>query len=121
MIDPLDRWREHGEKPDYAGLLTYGGHGFEEKQFFALWDALPGIRYTKAQLPQSADLLQPGLEKQYDVIVMYDMAKGFTPRQEQNFLALVQKGMVIDNAWFRAGVFIRMTEPAGVRQLQTDD
>lgn len=25
MIDPLDRWREHGEKPDYAGLLTFSG------------------------------------------------------------------------------------------------
>src|SRR4051794_18445169 len=25
MIDPLERWREYGEKPDYAGLLTYGG------------------------------------------------------------------------------------------------
>ena len=24
MIDPLHRWREHGEKPDYAGLLTFG-------------------------------------------------------------------------------------------------
>jgi agmatinase len=25
MIDPLERWREFGEKPDFAGLLTYGG------------------------------------------------------------------------------------------------
>src|SRR3954464_10699070 len=25
MIDPLERWREYGEKPDYAGLLTYAG------------------------------------------------------------------------------------------------
>jgi agmatinase len=25
MIDPLERWRDHGEKPDYAGLLTFGG------------------------------------------------------------------------------------------------
>jgi agmatinase len=24
VIDPLHRWREHGEKPDYAGLLTFG-------------------------------------------------------------------------------------------------
>jgi agmatinase len=24
VIDPLDRWRAHGEKPDYAGLLTFG-------------------------------------------------------------------------------------------------
>jgi agmatinase len=25
VIDPLARWREYGEKPDYAGLVTYGG------------------------------------------------------------------------------------------------
>jgi agmatinase len=25
MIDPLERWREYGERPDYAGLLTFGG------------------------------------------------------------------------------------------------
>ena len=25
VIDPLDRWREYGEKPDFAGLLTFGG------------------------------------------------------------------------------------------------
>jgi agmatinase len=25
MIDPLERWREYGEKPDYAGPLSYGG------------------------------------------------------------------------------------------------
>jgi agmatinase len=24
VIDPLERWGEHGEKPDYAGLLTFG-------------------------------------------------------------------------------------------------
>jgi agmatinase len=24
VIDPLERWREFGEKPDYAGLLTFG-------------------------------------------------------------------------------------------------
>jgi agmatinase len=25
VIDPLERWRQYGEKPDYAGLLTFGG------------------------------------------------------------------------------------------------
>jgi len=25
VIDPLERWREYGDKPDYAGLLTFGG------------------------------------------------------------------------------------------------
>jgi agmatinase len=30
MIDPLDRWAQYGEKPDYAGLLTFGGVPFTE-------------------------------------------------------------------------------------------
>ena len=30
MIDPLERWRAYGEKPDYAGLLTYGGARFTQ-------------------------------------------------------------------------------------------
>src|SRR3954453_12340637 len=25
MIDPLERWKQYGEKPDYAGLLTFSG------------------------------------------------------------------------------------------------
>jgi len=30
VIDPLHRWREYGEKPDYAGLLTFGGAPYTE-------------------------------------------------------------------------------------------
>ena len=30
MIDPRERWDEVGEKPDYAGLLTYGGVPYTE-------------------------------------------------------------------------------------------
>ena len=24
-VDPLQRWAQYGEKPDFAGLLTFGG------------------------------------------------------------------------------------------------
>jgi agmatinase len=30
VIDPLERWREHGAKPDYAGLLSFGGLPYTE-------------------------------------------------------------------------------------------
>jgi agmatinase len=30
VIDPLERWREHGEKPDFAGLLSFGGAPYTE-------------------------------------------------------------------------------------------
>ena len=67
-------------------LVTYGGHGFEEKQFFAMFDALPNVTYKKAELPKQADLLKPGLEKDFDVIVMYDMVGGISPEQQKAFV-----------------------------------
>jgi len=30
VIDPLERWREHGEKPDYAGLPSFAGAPYTE-------------------------------------------------------------------------------------------
>lgn len=30
MLDPMNRWAIHGEKPDYAGLLTFGGLPYTE-------------------------------------------------------------------------------------------
>lgn len=30
MIDPLERWREFGEKPGYAGLLSFAGQPYTE-------------------------------------------------------------------------------------------
>jgi type 1 glutamine amidotransferase len=74
-------------------LLTFGGHGFEQELFFAMFDAMPGIEYTKAPLPESADLLRPELADTYDVIVMYDMVKGITPEQQKAFTELLKRGI----------------------------
>jgi agmatinase len=30
VIDPVERWREHGEKPDFAGLPSFGGAPYTE-------------------------------------------------------------------------------------------
>jgi uncharacterized protein len=74
-------------------LVTYGGHGFDEKEFWALFDAMPGIAATKAEMPKNADLLKPGLEKQYDCLVMYDMVGDIKPEQQQAFVDLLKQGI----------------------------
>ncbi|HID76493.1 MAG TPA: hypothetical protein EYP56_10905, partial [Planctomycetaceae bacterium] len=74
-------------------LLTTGGHGFQAEPFYAVFDAMEDVTYTKAQLPQDAGLLKPGLEKKYDVIVMYDMVRGFPPEQQEAFVALLRRGI----------------------------
>jgi uncharacterized protein len=74
-------------------LLTYGGHGFEEKAFFAMFDSFPGIVTTKVAMPGAADLLKPSLKKDYDVVVMYDMWRSFSPEQQKAFVALLNEGI----------------------------
>lgn len=74
-------------------LLTTGGHAFEADPFYAMFDAMPDVEYTKAELPKDAGLLKPGLEQQYDVIVMYDMSPPITPEQQKAFVELLNKGI----------------------------
>lgn len=74
-------------------LLTVGGHGFEKRPFYAMFDAMPNVEYTKAELPRDADMLKPGLEKKFDVLVRYDMVEGFSPKQEKQFITLLQAGI----------------------------
>ena len=87
----------HAAEPVKSGkvrvLVTFGGHGFEQEKFFAMFDAMTDVKYTKAPLPQSAELLKPGLEKDHDVIVMYDMIHGISPAQQKAFVALLNKGI----------------------------
>ncbi|MBM3861609.1 MAG: ThuA domain-containing protein [Verrucomicrobia bacterium] len=71
-------------------LFTHGGHKFQEKEFYAFWDALPGVTYTKCELPKDADMLKPGLEKDYDAIVLYDMVRQITTEQQQAFADLLK-------------------------------
>jgi uncharacterized protein len=90
------RAAEPSAAPKIRVLLTYGGHAFEEPLFYAMFDALPNVVYRKAQMPQEADLLKPGLEKDFDVIVMYDLVRPTTPitaEQQKAFAALLKKGI----------------------------
>ncbi len=80
---------------DIRILVTYGGHNFEQEPFYGMFDSLPGISYTSIQLPDSADLLKPGLEKSYDVIVMYDMVDSISEKQRKAFVALLREGIGI--------------------------
>ena len=85
------------QKPAEQGkiriLLTSGGHGFEAEPFYAAFDAMPDVEYTRAELPKDAGLFKPGLEKKYDCIVMYDMVKGFPPEQQEAFKKLLGTGI----------------------------
>lgn len=80
MIHPTKRWQEYGEKPDYAGLLTFGGapytedaaelEGFDVAIVGAPMDDLvsdrPGTRFAPRAIRAASCPPGPNLETKTD-------------------------------------------------------
>jgi agmatinase len=80
MIDPLERWAEYDEKPDYAGLLTFAGlpytqdpaelEGFDIAIVGAPFDDLvsdrPGARFAPRAIRAASCPPGPHLEAKVD-------------------------------------------------------
>jgi hypothetical protein len=73
-------------------LVTVGGHGYDEQVFAAKFGRMPDLQYTRIHMPQDAKLLKPGLEKDYDVIVMFDWAKT-SAEENRAFGELLKRGI----------------------------
>ena len=83
-------------------LFVYGGaHHSHITPYMRMLDSMPGIEWTPALLPQSAEMLKPGLEKAYDVLVMVQMMGSrweqpeFSAEQRKAFADLLNKGIGI--------------------------
>lgn len=96
FINAIGGWAESpdtAQKGKIRVLLTYGGHGFEEKPFFQMFDNMEGIEYKAIKLPDQADMLNPKAADEFDVLVMYDMVPAISPQQQEAFVALLKKGI----------------------------
>jgi agmatinase len=116
VIDPLERWRQYGEKPDYAGLLTYGGApytqnpaelaGFDVAIVGAPTDDLvsdrPGARFAPRAIRAASCPPGPHLESKvdaFDVLKIVDFGDAAVlpadaPRSHEAISELV--GQVLD-------------------------
>jgi len=84
---------EKSAEPRLRVLLVTGGHAFEQAPFFAMFEGRKDIICRKAAYPEAGALLKPGLQKECDVIVMYDMVKAITPAEQRAFVALLEEGV----------------------------
>ena len=92
-LDPAAK--KSGKERKIRVLLTVGGHPFDEKPFYAIFEAMPDVQWTKIELPREAERLKPGVERDFDVIVMYDMVGDVAPEQRKAFVELLNQGIGI--------------------------
>ena len=75
-------------------LIVTGGHDFDAPNFYKIFDEMPNVRYDKAELPKEMDLLAPGLQKKYDLVLTYDMNNfPVSDEQRERFAQLIESGM----------------------------
>lgn len=75
-------------------LLIVGGHGYDKPNLHKMLEEKPGVVLTEISIPESQDLLKPGLEKNYDVIVFHDQSRfPLTGIQKKNMEDLWSAGL----------------------------
>jgi len=80
------------DKPIKAVVLT-GGHGFQQKPFVAMFDAMDGIEATHVALKDHSEVFEDVSDWPYDAIVLYNMTQRISEKRQKNFLALLDKGV----------------------------
>jgi type 1 glutamine amidotransferase len=73
-------------------LVITGGHGFEHKPFYTVFDSIPSLTYDTLVQPQANVLIASPEVKKYDVLVFYDLFDLITPAQQEAYISLLKKG-----------------------------
>ncbi len=73
-------------------LIVTGGHGFEYKPFYEVFNSIPNISYDSLRHPAANPLIASTAVSKYDVLVFYDMADSISPSQQRAYIDLLNKG-----------------------------
>lgn len=77
-------------------LVVTGGHGFDEKPFFEMFNSFDNISYISLLQPEANTQLGTIDPKTFDAVVFYDMPKTISEAEKTNYYRLLKlgKGMV---------------------------
>lgn len=75
-------------------LLIVGGHGYDKAPLNKMLSEMPGAVLKTIELPKDQDLLSPGIDKDYDVLVFHDQSRfELTKNQKKNMEDMWSKGI----------------------------
>ena len=74
-------------------LVITGGHPYDQKNFFKLFEGYPDIAYTHVDLKAGGEAFDSVDDWRYDVIVLYNFNQKIDEKQQANFLKLMDKGV----------------------------
>ena len=84
---------EPAESDTLDVVVVTGGHGFDDKAFLGMFDAIDGIAYTHVHLRDHSEIFEDISDWPYDVIVLYNMSQEISEKRQANFEKLLERGV----------------------------
>lgn len=72
--------------------LISGGHAFEHKPFYDVFDAIPSISYDTLIQPNANAIIASAEINKYDVLVFYDTVDSLSTSQQNSYIDLLNHG-----------------------------
>jgi type 1 glutamine amidotransferase len=86
-------------------VVVTGGHAFERKPFFTLFEGYDDIEYVEAQLKDHSEIFEDVSDWDYDVMVLFNMTQNISPKRQENFSKLVEGGVGVVALHHSMGAF----------------
>ena len=74
-------------------VVLTGGHDFVKRDFSKLFQGYDDITYKHLSQKAGGEVFEDIADWPYDVIVLYNFNQQITPKQQKNFLKLLDKGV----------------------------
>jgi type 1 glutamine amidotransferase len=75
--------------------VVTGGHGFEEKPFFSLFEGYPDIEFAHAPQKDQSEIFEDLSGWAFDVVAFYNLTQDISAKRRENLLALTDRGVGI--------------------------
>jgi type 1 glutamine amidotransferase len=73
-------------------LIVTGGHDFDRKSFFEMFDSFQDISFTELKHPEANHLLGQINPETFDAVVFYDMPKSISEDEKKSYDKLLKLG-----------------------------
>jgi type 1 glutamine amidotransferase len=73
--------------------VVSGGHPFDEKSFYAMFEGVPGVDCAKIPLKDDSEIFEDISNWSYDVVVLYNFTQKISDKRKANLLTLTERGV----------------------------
>ncbi len=92
LVVPHAESNDPFHQPKLKVLIITGGHDYDRKPFYEVFNAIPSITFDTLVHPHVNEVIASPDIDAYDVLIFYDMGVSILPQHQQAYIDLLNEG-----------------------------